>query len=142
MMGNTLVLFIESKCNNSCDLFSNYLCGELRKNWLIVFETWGRCVRSSTTWHNVAVLRICLHGSFLNPCSHYKATCCHMRISLIYILTRYFKIRKGEVVVRTYMVELLMYETCMYVCTYVRMYVYMYVCTYVCTYVVCMYVRM
>jgi hypothetical protein len=58
-------------------------------------------VRSSTTWHNVAVLRICFHGNFVNYYSRYKATWCHMKISIIYILTRYGKIKKGKVVVRT-----------------------------------------
>jgi hypothetical protein len=101
MMVNMFGPFIESKYSNSSDLFSDYLRGELRKNWLIVYETWGRCVRSSTTWHNVAVPRICFQGSFLNSYSRYKATWCHMRISIVYILTRYCKIKKGGAVVRT-----------------------------------------
>ena len=66
MMVTMFGLFIESKYNNSDDLFSGYLCGELLENWLIVFETWGRCVLNGTTSHKVAVPGICFHGSFLN----------------------------------------------------------------------------
>jgi hypothetical protein len=51
----------------------------------------------------------------MNSCSRYKATRCHMRISIVYDLTRYCKIKKGGVVVRTYIVKLPKYET-MYVC--------------------------
>ena len=43
------VLFIESKYNKSSELFSSYRCGELRENWLNVFEIWGSCVRNGTT---------------------------------------------------------------------------------------------
>jgi hypothetical protein len=41
MMVTMFVFFIESKYNNSSDLFSNYLCGELRKNWLFFFRKLG-----------------------------------------------------------------------------------------------------